>query len=68
MQDEQIAAVEQVGRRFVAYLLDHPQIRAEGATQEAALENLAAAAHRHHQISRSTTPLVKDVIIQTRQA
>ena len=67
MQDEQIAAVEQVGRRFVAYLLDHPQIRAEGATQEAALENLAAAAHGHQQRSRSTTPLVKDVIIQTRQ-
>jgi hypothetical protein len=67
MQDEQIAAVEQVGRRFVAYLLDHPQIRAEGATQEAALEALAAAAHRHQQRARSTTPRVKDIIIQTRQ-
>jgi hypothetical protein len=64
VQDEQIAVVKQVGRRFVAYLLGYPQIRSEGSTELAALESLADAAHCHQKRCRSTPPLVQKVIIQ----
>jgi hypothetical protein len=65
MQDEQIAVVEQKGRRFVAYLLGQPQLRGEGATQDEALDQLGIAVHNHLQRSRKRTPLVQNVIIHS---
>jgi hypothetical protein len=67
VQDEQIAIVEQKGRRFVAYLLGQSRLRGEGATQEEALEKLGATVHKHLQKSRNSDPLVQSLIIRSRQ-
>ncbi|MBX2999017.1 MAG: hypothetical protein KF893_10955 [Caldilineaceae bacterium] len=65
MEDEQIAVIEQKGGRFVAYLLGQSQIRAEGVTQEEALERLGTAVHQHLQRSRTSAPPVQNVIIHS---
>jgi hypothetical protein len=65
LQDEQIAVVEQKGRRFVAYLLGQSQLRGEGSTQEEALENLGAAVHQQLQRSRKSAPPVQNVVIRS---
>jgi hypothetical protein len=65
LEDEQIAVVEQNGRRFAAYLFDHPQIRAVGATQAEALDKLAAATREHLRKSQNTAARVQKVIIRT---
>jgi hypothetical protein len=65
VQDEQIAVIEQKGRRFVAYLPGQSRLRGEGATQEEALERLGTAVHQHLQRSRKNTPLVQNVVIRS---
>jgi predicted RNase H-like HicB family nuclease len=67
MQDEQIAVVEQRGRRFVAYLVGKPHFSAEGATGEEALQNLEVAVQSYLHKQQQKAPLVQNVRVQTRQ-